>query len=178
MDKGQITSFRWGAPVTARQIPKVKHKVREILKEHGFKRRFFKHPRSENYSCGDMNAQVETDYLNPRVSIQIDCPSEDFSYLVEDVRFDLISYFEQLKGKDYLEKEFKEFESGVRKRKSIESRVMAFGIMTLAGIALGINTMRITGNVVGSAVQSDSGIFAIALFVLGLFGMIVSLARR
>jgi len=56
----------------------------------------------------------------------------------------------------------------------LEGKTMGFGFLTLAGIALGVGALRMTGNVIGSAANSSLGLSAIVVFVIGLVGMVLS----
>lgn len=100
-------------------------------------------------------SEIEEEYLLER---QI----EDSTRLVEEYR----NRIRQLKHPEPTQE------------RGLESRVAVFFLATLAGIALSLSSLSITGNAVSNLTGTTQGLTGIFLFIVGLAGMVFHFNRK
>ena len=162
----------------------IKRDLINILKKHGFKRSFWKHPFSEVYVKGDFKAEVynreEIDsgskehgippYSYGVAGVEIEGPPD---FMNQAFKKELHSYYDKKMGKKPTKKRTREKEES----SGLEGRVGVFILFLLGGLALSIYSLTATGSAISNLAGTTKGLFGVLLFIAGLAGLVFSRKR-
>ncbi len=161
----------------------IKRDMVNILKKHGFKRSFWRHPFSEVYTLGSIKAEVYSQVEGDPGSKKWRIPPYTRGIAGVEIKFyETTPAFKRTRAE--LDAYRKEYEENLKGKKQLgrigvglEDRVGIFILFVLGGIALSTFSLTTTGNAISNLTQTTPGLLGLIFFIVGLVGLVFSRKR-